>query len=286
VFGCWGDNDDDYYGGGYYADMLKMVYHAVKSADPQAQVLIGGLLLDCDPADPDCTNPKPPRFFEGILQNGGGDYFDIVSFHGYPHYWVGFARDETAVTWDEIGGVVVGKANFLRQVMSQYGVDKPLFHTEGALLCPEWNTQECNPPGDAFQEAKADYVVWLYARSLAYDFMGSIWYTLDGGGGWRDGGLIGDVNEPYPAYYAFDFATDELAGAVYTRQPLDSNSNLRSYEFRVPGKTIWVVLSPDANAYDLTLPAGYTRVYDKFGNLVTPSGNVLSIKSPVYIEFP
>ena len=41
VFGCWGDNDDDYYGGGYYADMLKMVYPAVKSADPQAQVLIG-----------------------------------------------------------------------------------------------------------------------------------------------------------------------------------------------------------------------------------------------------
>ncbi|MCK4827856.1 hypothetical protein KA005_69650, partial [bacterium] len=85
VFGCWGDNSDPYYGGGYYAEMLKVVYPAIKAADPEAKVLIGGLLLDCDPTyPPEGKDCKPGKYLEGILRNGGGEYFDIVSFHGYP----------------------------------------------------------------------------------------------------------------------------------------------------------------------------------------------------------
>ena len=57
-FGCWGNQDDEYYGGQDYARMLKAVYPAIKAADPQAQVLIGGLLLDKDPAED--TLPHPP----------------------------------------------------------------------------------------------------------------------------------------------------------------------------------------------------------------------------------
>src|SRR5690606_32739206 len=49
VFGCWGNMSDPYYGGAYYAEMLKVVYPAIKKADPLAQVVFGGLLLDCDP---------------------------------------------------------------------------------------------------------------------------------------------------------------------------------------------------------------------------------------------
>ncbi len=53
IFGCWGDpNDKTYYGGEYYAEMLKRAYPAVKAANPQAIVLNGGLLLDCDPRYP------------------------------------------------------------------------------------------------------------------------------------------------------------------------------------------------------------------------------------------
>ena len=39
--------NDPYYGGGYYAEMLKIVYPQIKAADPEAQILIGGLLLFC-----------------------------------------------------------------------------------------------------------------------------------------------------------------------------------------------------------------------------------------------
>ena len=75
IFGCWGDSKVSYYGGEYYAEMLKVVYPQVKAADPQAQVSIGGLLFDCNPDNPpepsssgklyDCTAGS---FLEGILK--------------------------------------------------------------------------------------------------------------------------------------------------------------------------------------------------------------------------
>ena len=58
-------------------------------------MLIGGLLLDCDPGpNPNiCAelgkNDRPPKYLEGILRNGGGNYFDGVAFHAYdffPYY--------------------------------------------------------------------------------------------------------------------------------------------------------------------------------------------------------
>ena len=80
LYGCWGEPDDPYYGGGYFAEMLKKVYPAMKKANPNVQIVIGGLLLVCDP-----SNPLPGRdcheahFLEGVLRNGGGDYFDMRS---------------------------------------------------------------------------------------------------------------------------------------------------------------------------------------------------------------
>lgn len=285
IFGCWGDTNDSYYGGGYYASMLKAAYPAIKSVDPQAKVLIGGLLLNCDPGDPDCSDPQPARFFEGILQNGGGNYFDIVSYHGYPYYDDGQIVDESQPTWDRFGGVVFGKAIFLRDVMNRYGVNKPLLHSEGGLLCPEWNHQDCDSPNEGYEDAKADYTIRLYVEAIANDLEGSIWYTLDGNG-WRNGGLIGNENNPNPAYYAFKFLTKELKGYQYTGQPLGVGGELRAYAFRVPSKTVWAVWSVDGGAHPLTLPFGYSQVYDKFGDPITVVGDTLDVKSPVYIELP
>ncbi len=288
-FGCWGDDEDPYYGGGYYADMLKVVYPAIKAVDANAQVLNGGLLLDCDPADPDCAPDDyklPAKFFEGILHNGGGDYLDIVNFHGYPYFSGGLIVDETHPGWDQRGGVVLGKAAFLREVMQQYRVDKPLLDTEGALLCPEWNQTDCAPPTTDYEDAKANYVVWLYTRALADDFMGSVWYTLDGGG-WRNGGLIEGTSNPTSAYDAFKFIATELAGAEYTGQPSGLDSALRGYIFRKQdGTSVWVVWAVDNAEHAMTLPEGYTQVYDEQGNPYSVTGNTLSVNDPRYIEVP
>ncbi|MCH7588145.1 MAG: hypothetical protein IIC78_08960 [Chloroflexi bacterium] len=55
--GCWGDLTDPYYGGGDYGEMLKVVYPAIKAANSAAQVLVGGLLLDCNPDNNPVTCP-------------------------------------------------------------------------------------------------------------------------------------------------------------------------------------------------------------------------------------
>jgi len=196
LFGCWGDEGDPYYGGGYYAEMLKAAYPAIKAADPQAQVLIGGLLLDCDPTNPPQGKTcAPSYFFEGILRNGGARYFDIVSFHGYPQYDGSLHLDEHWPGWEARGGVVLGKIDFLREVMASYGVDKPLMHTEGSLLCSVSSPAYCDPPGDAFFEAQADYVVWLYVRNWAEGLIGTIWYQFEGPG-WRYSGLLDERQQP------------------------------------------------------------------------------------------
>lgn len=290
VFGCWGDENDEYYGGGYYGEMLKSVYPAIKAADPEAQVLLGGLLLDCDPTHPpegrDC---KSARFLEGILRSGGGDYFDIVGFHGYPQYYPseaspnGLYGDEHFPSWDYRGGVVLGKADFVREVLARYNLQKLLMHTEGSLICSERNPEDCNPPSEAFFEAQADYVVWMYIRDWAAGLNGAIWFLFEGPG-WRYGSMLDESQQPKPAYRAFQFLSQETRDMFYAGR-LGLDGNLRGYELTGQEKKIWVVWSVDGQAYDVTLPSNWSILYDKYGDQIGPSGDgVLSVQSPIYIE--
>lgn len=285
IFGCWGNAQDALYGGGYYAEMLKVVYPVIKAANPEAQVLIGGLLLDCDPENPpegkDC---QPARFFEGILANGGADFFDVVSFHGYPPFVnQSLAMDWNFPNWKARGGVVVGKINYLRSLMQQYGVDKPLFLTESSLICPESNTAECAPPGERFFQAQADYVVRLYVRNWALGIAGTIWYDFEGQG-WRYGSLVGpDPGQPKPAFRAFQYMNEKLAGMVYTgRAPFPEG--VEGYAFESGDRRTWVAWSRDESPLTVELPPDVLVVYDKYGQEIPLSGMQITITTPIYID--
>ena len=282
IFGCWGDVHDPYYGGGYYAEMLKVAYPAIKAADPRAQVLIGGLLLDCDPTHPpQDKNCKPAKFLEGILRNGGGSYFDIVGFHGYPLYAGNLKWEELDPTWAARGGVVLGRIDFLREVMATYDVDKPLMHTEGGLLCHP-NSPFCNPPEPEFYQQQADYVIWLFVRNWAQGLKATIWYHFEDAG-WRYSGLLDENQQPKPAYDALKFLAQELDGATYekaiTRYP-----GLRAYEFSASGKKVWVLWSPDEQPQVISLPENADKAYDKYGMSLTPVEGEVTVKSPIYVE--
>ncbi|HAF47638.1 MAG TPA: hypothetical protein DCL08_00140 [Anaerolineaceae bacterium] len=135
VHGCWGvENDSEFWGGTYYGEVLKAVYPEVKLANPEAQIVVGGLLLPCDPATGvDYCNMS--HFFEGILQTEQGvgwPYFDYVAYHGYPFYDpdLSAVQQETPNApvegelywpeWNNRGGLVEGKLNFLNSVMLDY----------------------------------------------------------------------------------------------------------------------------------------------------------------------
>ena len=93
-FGCWGENSDPtHFGGRYYGKMLKAVYPAVKAAVPEAQIVMGGLLLPCHPGTHTYCNMS--NFLKGILVELAGDdgvvseheaMFDYANFHGYTAY--------------------------------------------------------------------------------------------------------------------------------------------------------------------------------------------------------
>lgn len=291
VYGCWGNQFDEYLGGGYYAEMLKSVYPAMKAANPDVKILLGGLLLDCDPGNPpEGKNCAAGNFLEGVLRNGGGEYFDILSYHGYayyigPTYNLGneLHFDDHHPSWGHRGGVVLGKAAFLRQVMADYNVDKPLFLTEGSLLCHPDNSVDCYPPGDSFFEAQADYIIRLIARSWANDLAGIIWYQFDGPG-WRYGGLLDENLDPKPAFRAVSFLSEELSEAKHSGL-IANYENLEGYKFTTLDKTIWVLWSTDEIDTLIQLPDDTIIVYNKYGENITPENLQITINDPVFIEF-
>ena len=289
-YGCWGDSSDlQYFGGDEYAAMLQVAYPAIKAADPQAQVLIGGLLLDCDPSfDTGCYSGK---FFEGILATGGGSYFDIVSFHAYPFFHIPVNPNITNRIHDldhpnwvhRTGrGIILGKADFLREKMAAYAIDKPLLLTEAALVCPEWGNG-CTPsPAPEFFEKQAEFVVSLYTRSIAENFLGSIWYTLEDSK-WRSSGLH-QLTTPTQGYYALETLGNMLSPTQFYGAVNDyAAQDITGLEFRSPTYRIWVLWQKYEINKVITLPAGVQQVYDEYG-VAQAFSSTLTVNSPVYLK--
>jgi len=285
-FGCWGDLSDPYFGGGYYADMLKQVYPAVKSANPNAQLLIGGLLLDCDPTNAGTPGrcqqgyDLAPKFFQGILANGGGAYFDLVNFHGYPSYTAAgnpISSEKSFANWQARGGVVDGKVSYLRDVMASYGINKPIFQSEAALLLPPTSTGAAT-----FEQAKADYLVWLFARNFSQGIVGTTWFTMDGPG-WKSSGLFDSNQQPLPAYQALKFAVKELDRRTYSAT-VNSIPGVTGFQFNKGPAILWILFSQDDSAYTFPVPAGFTAAYDVLGDPVVPNNGMLTVEHPLYVE--
>jgi hypothetical protein len=281
-FGCWGDDSDPYYGGSHYGDMLESVYPRIKEADSSTVVLFGGLLLDCDPTNPptgkDC---KSAKFLEGALRNGGGDYFDLMAFRGFSFYSGIIENWEITVfpSWAPRGGVVAGRADFLREVMTTYGVDKPLFQVGGGLLC-----QICSdPPGSDFFEGQAAYVPRLFIRNWSEGFVGTSWFTLKDIGWGRFEGLLDGRNQPRLGYDAYRFMANLLDGFEYLEE-IPIGDPLVGYKFVNGSMTIDIYWSLDGAIGTVTLPSsGTVTIYDKLGNTVVASGTIGVDFHPIYI---
>ena len=291
-YGCWGDQSDPYYGGGYYAEMLKATYGQIKEADPQAQLLIGGLLLDCDPTNPprtslnsgqykDCT---PSRFLEGILKNGGGDYFDGVSYHAYDYYanQLGrYANPNWHSSWNITGPVLIAKARYLRNLLAAYGhSEKFLLNTEVALLCGRDGTEaQCR--SDDFALTKAYYITEANASALAQGLYSNIWYSLTG---WRASGLVDGSLKPNLAYDADKFSATNLKGATFVADVTDY-PGVKGYEFNKDGKRIWLLWSLDGDSHTISLPSLPAHVFDAFGAALSTQKEITITLAPVYLEW-
>lgn len=289
AFGCWGDEADPYYGGGRYAEALKAIYPRVKAADPRAEVLVGGLLLDCDPVDPpldpatgqplDCT---PSRFLQGVLENEGGPFFDGVSFHAYDYY-AGpdqYNNPRWHSAWNTTGPVLLAKAAYLNDLLREYGhPGKFLINTEQALLCLAEDQAACESP--AFQETKARYVAQSYTAALAAGLRSNIWYSLRG---WRHSELVDRTLAPYPAYHAYRIAAESLGGARYVG-PVTQYPGVMGADLRRGETGLWILWSQDGRPHTITLPIVPDAARTLYGDPLVLSQVVEIEQNPVFLEW-
>jgi hypothetical protein len=292
-FGCWAvaEQTGDFFGGEYFAEMLKAAYPAMKSANPNIKVVLGGLLLDCDPTgsglgfcNPDHpVYPKDPlewNFFEGILSNGGGSAFDIVAFHGYGFY---SSQEKPVISernhpnWSANGGVVDGKIKYLRETMARYGVNKPLLQTEAALVYHDPPNALINPK---YQAAKADYIVWTMARNWAEGLIGTTWYSLYG---WRGSELLDNSNNPLPAYESLKNMAFLLHHAEFISRQI--YPEYEKFIYNKHGQRIWLLI-PTHGDYDhsisIPVPSHLIKVEDLFGEEISYLDNIV-FHRPIYL---
>jgi hypothetical protein len=298
--GCWGDpSDASYFGGHYYGQFLRAVYPTIKAANPSVNLMVGGLLLDCNPnlglvrneVLQTCT---PARFLEGILASGARDSFDGVAFHAYDYFVKSANGDEWyensnwASSWNTTGPATLAKASYLRDVLNRAGVTgKFLMNTEIGILCGLGGDGTCvnalrNSP------LKTYYVVYSFISSMADGYPAAIWYSSTGDN--RGNELINLQDQsPTPAFHAFKFMATKLQSAKYNAK-LSLGSGVTAYEMIDNGKRIWVVWATDRQQHNVSLPL-LPKEINRINTTglpvsVSPSTNLVVTMAPVFIEFP
>ncbi len=300
LYGCWGDNTDPYYGGRYFGEMLKVVYPQVKAADPNAQVLASGFVLDCGPKSIDQQCVRRSRFFEGILVDGAGNSMDAVSFHSYEYYSIGLGRyvnQGWESSWDTAGPNITAltpKANFLRTTMAAFGISKPLYVTELGLLCKStWYTGQVTNPcmTPEFEQTKADFLVRSMVDGIRNNLVSLIWYKAQTPfdqcaieSEWCYTGIVNLNLTPRLGMNSFTTARQMLVnGKISVDAPIIPG--VQAFKFSRGDRAVWVLWTVDGLPQTVNLGATPLAIYDMYGNKLTTASSVDVDFKPVYVEW-
>src|SRR4051794_12474211 len=187
-----------------YANLLKNGFWGVKSADPSAQVIFGGM------------SESDWQFLEGAYAAVPdlGNYYDVMAVHPYapqtsPDY-VGI--DNGHITKDSFAGY-----REVRRVMLAHGTDKPLYFTEMG-----WSTTSQAGMGVSAQQ-QADYttLAWKCMQQDPYVQVGILYslrnnYWANDADDWEDQlGLTTTGWSQKPAYGAFRAVDPNQGGCTY-----------------------------------------------------------------------
>jgi hypothetical protein len=234
--GCWGANGSD------YSAMLQLANASIKTADPDATVLMGGVAHDW-------FSDAGGRFYryfpDDLMNSGGGANFDIFNFHYFPDFhkewerwdvtsqdrqygWLpaptcGNVFDGIGDSYSANGIDVIAKINHFRNRMATcFASQKPLWITELA----EHGYQ--NNPASLTQQAV--YVIKGNVRALSAGVGNITWYALATPNDSYQQGLLYDDWTPKPAFYAYKTLTSELK--YYTYAATLNQYGIEGYVFK------------------------------------------------------
>lgn len=237
--GCWGLYPAQ------YADLLAQAYPAVKAVDAEAQLVFGGLALEI--IDGSYFNHL---FLEQVLNSPGGRQFDVMNFHYYrAFHW----------RWDPFGRDLIGKTAYVRGVLAQAGLQKPIILTEVGY--PSDGPAEDGQ--DYSEEASSRYLIQAHARAYAANLRAIVWFEMmDDPNDPRKYGLLRANGSAKPAYTAYQTFTREIAGLPFLRD--DSQGTREAYVFDAGGREKTVCWST-AVTETMSLPADGVWMVDKAG---------------------
>jgi hypothetical protein len=178
----WGSHPEQ------YAHLLGVAHSTIKSVDPTAIIVAGGVAHEDIPG-------FRLAFMNFLLQAGGGDYVDVFNFHYYPYfapYW------ETQVKLHRKPGKkdIAAKTACFKELLKRYGQGhKPIWITETGT--------EGNPDNPQSLTNQAEYVKQVYTLASAEGVEKIFWYALVTVGEPAGCGLLTEELEPKPAFETF-----------------------------------------------------------------------------------
>ena len=277
------------YLGAEYAEVVQNTSSLIKSIDPQAKVIMGGIAYDWFT---EYQGPFVRAFVGDVMSATGGAGMDALNFHYFRDFRAEWERWSISndpsnpfaapnppqcwpggPTFPVTGRDVVAKLSYFKNQMSTcYGVNKPIYISEighhGAEVLPPGVDPNTDP--EIYDlDAQARYVLQGYSRALANGAQNVTWYALsivysitpvD------EQGLLDGNGDPKKAFWTYQTMTRELTGFQYNRT-LDWGWYAEAYVFSNPcgtEKTVaWVnpdrfsgVLTPQA----VDVPAGKLKL--------------------------
>ncbi len=246
----WGNDGDR------YADMLAAAYPAAKLADPDVQVLFGGIAYDWFEDD---GGHFVRSFLTDVLDAGGGAYFDVMNFHVYPAF---------APRWTNIGPGLAEKSAEIRAVLAGYGLNKPMMITESGAHSND------DPGSPSTPEIQASYVVELFTQAKAADIDTMIWFMLYDPAEWypHKNGLVTNGTPPVRklAFSTYQQSVEKLAHTNFDRELTGDelgDPDMLAYRFIKPenGAALYSAWMNPVNTDEtavLTLSGTQAVVYD------------------------
>lgn len=190
-----------------FAEMLRAAYPAIKSADPSATVVSGGL------------SQNDYDFLRGVYNAGGRPYFDVAGVHPY-------TSNDPDKCWNEPGSDRKSPWSFcgleeMHATMAAHGDgDKPLWATEFG-----WSTYTKG----VSQAAQSTYLLKGYKKLESYPWVEkafwygfrNVYYLHDDPSNWdAQLGLVRSNYTPKPAFFAYkSYAATHGSAARYRPQP-------------------------------------------------------------------
>jgi hypothetical protein len=293
IYGCWGNYDDqEFYGGRQYGEMLKVAGAAIRSADPEATVIMGGVIMHTPYGNP--PGSLTEKFLRGVFSVGAAPFFDILPFHGHALYYnrVADYSGSSAGGWGNPDpnkdGPTRGKTAIAKAVMASFGVTKTLWLNEVSMGCKS-DESWCMPPSESYYQAMADHLPRMMSRALNTGVERISWYTL-AGGGWNYTDLLKPDNSPTPAFISYQNLIAQLNGTSLPSIKVNYANGVEAYRFSRAGRVVDVVFVVEGDSKIIELPADkLIQAVSRDGVTIIPdqANGIAKVTigfSPVYIH--